>query len=59
MTGCCNFCLTFVKEPEDYNRYITRLYCSQDCVEKDWLFKRWMDAEYERRLLKKGKNNDT
>ena len=45
MNACCNWCLAQIKAPENYNSIINRCYCSQDCLEKDWLFNRWMSNE--------------
>ena len=46
MGACCQWCNSIVKEPPDYNRKTTRLYCSKNCLEKDWLFMRWQSDEY-------------
>lgn len=44
--GCCNWCHTIVKAPDDYDRRTTRLYCSKDCLEKDFLFRSWQNDEW-------------
>lgn len=41
--GCCNWCHAIVEAPDDYDRRVHRLYCCTDCLEKDWLFRRWQN----------------
>lgn len=44
--GTCNWCLTIVQAPPNYDRRTTRLFCSTDCQMKDWLFRRWQNDEW-------------
>lgn len=46
MYGTCNWCQQILKAPDDYDRRVHVLYCSQDCVEKDWLFQHWQNDKY-------------
>ena len=46
MKACCNWCNAIVKVSKDYDRRYMRAYCSQDCLEKDWLFMRWQSEEW-------------
>jgi hypothetical protein len=47
----CDWCLTNVKAPDHYDPLQKRIYCSKQCVQADWMFRRWMsDEEINRRL---------
>ena len=45
MKATCDWCLTVVKAPKHYNPLQHAVFCNMHCVEKDWLFKRWMSDE--------------
>lgn len=44
--GCCNWCLTIVKAPDDYDRKVHTLFCSPQCYWLNWIFKRWQTDEW-------------
>ena len=37
----CQWCNSIVQAPDDYDRKKHKMYCSQDCLEKEWLFMQW------------------
>lgn len=49
----CGWCLAIVKAPDEYNRLIDTIYCSKDCLEKDWLFRQWQSNEWLTHLAEK------
>lgn len=56
MQACCNWCCTFVKVDETYDRRQHRVYCCRHCLEKDWLFNRWQSDKYLNWIAKEYKN---
>ena len=46
MKACCNWCLAIVNAPDDYERLTTRCFCSKNCQEKDWLFRKWQNETW-------------
>ena len=54
----CDWCLTHVKAPTHYDPLQKAIYCSKHCLEKDWLFKRWMNDEWLTHVTNKYKGGD-
>jgi hypothetical protein len=59
----CGWCHTFLKVNDTYDNRIQTVYCCRQCLEADWLFRRWQsDEELNRKRhyqeLTKGDDNE-
>ena len=56
MKAVCDWCLTPVKASDTYNPLRNGIFCSNHCIQKEWLFKKWQNDKYLNWLAKETKN---